>query len=130
MNAYVVGQVLPGAAVTVTSELVDRYADVSGDHNPIHLDENVAARAGLPGRIAHGMLTMGLLGTTASGWAGGAGNIVSLRCRFSRPVPLGEELSFSGRVVEVDGDRVTVEAEVVGRGGEPALGRAAVVFLG
>ncbi|MDQ4026302.1 MAG: dehydratase, partial [Actinomycetota bacterium] len=49
-----------------------RYADASGDHNPIHLDENTAKMAGLPGIILHGMCTMAMGSKAAvNGLAGG-----------------------------------------------------------
>ena len=47
--------------VTVPRELVKRYADVSGDHNPIHLDDAAAEAAGFPGVIAHGMSVLALV---------------------------------------------------------------------
>lgn len=47
--------------VNITQQLLNDYADASGDHNPIHLDEAVALAMGLPGIIAHGMVVSGLL---------------------------------------------------------------------
>src|SRR3954451_22233611 len=79
---YVVGQSLDRRAIAMTDERVTRYAHASGDHNPIHLDEDAALRAGLPGRIVHGMLTMGMFTTVASGWAGGATNVLAVSCRL------------------------------------------------
>ena len=52
--------------VTFTKEQIAAYAEASGDHNPIHLDDDFARSVGLPGLIAHGMLQMGLLATVAS----------------------------------------------------------------
>src|SRR2546423_14043899 len=57
--------------ITFTREQIAEYAEVSGDHNPIHLDDEVARSVGLPGLIAHGMLQMGLLATVAAEAAGG-----------------------------------------------------------
>ena len=53
-----VGESLPPLHKTVSVEQIRRYAQASGDHNPIHLDQAFARSAGLPGVIAHGMLTM------------------------------------------------------------------------
>ncbi|GLY46852.1 MaoC/PaaZ C-terminal domain-containing protein [Lentzea sp. NBRC 102530] len=53
-------EAVPLGRVFVDQDLVTRYADASGDHNPIHLDPAAARAAGFPGVIAHGMLTAGL----------------------------------------------------------------------
>jgi len=56
--------------VAFSSAQIDAYAEASGDHNPIHRDEEFARSVGLPGVIAHGMLQMGILATVASEAAG------------------------------------------------------------
>ena len=58
-------------AVTFDRGQVAAYADASGDHNPIHLDDDFARSVGLPGVIAHGMLQMGILAVVAEEAAGG-----------------------------------------------------------
>ena len=85
-----------------------RYADASGDHNPIHQDEAVATSVGLPGVIAHGMYTMALAARAVAEWFPGA-EVVSLGCKFTKPV-----------VVPADG---AVEIEVAGevKGAEDGL---------
>ena len=55
------------------------YAEASGDPNPIHQDEDVARSVGLPGVIAHGMLTLGLAGRAVAAWPDGA-VVVELGC--------------------------------------------------
>ncbi|MGH2787018.1 MAG: MaoC/PaaZ C-terminal domain-containing protein [Actinomycetota bacterium] len=72
-----------------------RYAEASGDHNPIHLDENTARMAGLPGIINHGMCTMAIATKAAvNGLAGGdPTRIQRVAVRFSRPVLPGQELT-------------------------------------
>jgi len=126
---YVVGQELERRAIAMTDERVVRYAHASGDHNPIHLDEDAALRAGLPGRIVHGMLTMGMFSTVASGWAEGATNVVALRCRFRALVQVGDVIEISGTVSEVAADVVTVAAEIVNQRGEQVLSNAVVEFV-
>ena len=71
-----------------------RYAEASGDHNPIHLDEGTARMAGLPGVILHGMCTMAIATKAAvNGLAGGDPTKVRrVGVRFSRPVLPGQEL--------------------------------------
>src|SRR5882762_7630628 len=85
-----VGQSLPELRKTVTVEQIRAYAEASGDRNPIHLDEVFARSVGLPGVIAHGMLTMGLLATVAAEAAGGPDRLRRLRCRFAGMVVPGD----------------------------------------
>jgi len=79
----------------VDEDLPGRYAEASGDHNPIHLDEATAKMAGLPGVILHGMCTMAIATKAAvNGLAGGDPTRVKrVSVRFSRPVLPGQELT-------------------------------------
>jgi acyl dehydratase len=79
----------------VAEDQPKRYAEVSGDHNPIHLDEATAKMAGLPGVILHGMCTMAIAAKAAvNGLAGGDPTRVRrVAVRFSRPVLPGQELT-------------------------------------
>lgn len=72
-----------------------RYAEASGDHNPIHVDENTAKMAGLPGIILHGMCTMAMATKAAvNGVAGGdPTRIARVGVRLSKPVLPGQELT-------------------------------------
>ena len=79
------GQALEPRTFTITRADLRAYAAASGDHNPIHSDEQVARSVGLPGVIAHGMYTLGLVGRAVSGWTGGA-EVVEVGCRFTKPV--------------------------------------------
>ena len=75
------------AAFEVAADQADRYAEASGDHNPIHLDEEAARAVGLPGRILHGLCTMALAGRAVEQVAGREPR--RLAVRFSAPVALG-----------------------------------------
>ena len=81
--------------VTFTKEQIAAYADASGDHNPIHVDDDFARSVGLPGVIAHGMLQMGIAGTVAAEAAGGGDRLRRLVCRFSGMVVPGDKVTFS-----------------------------------
>jgi acyl dehydratase len=61
------------------------YAEASGDHNPIHSSDEVAAAVGLPGVIAHGMLTMGLAAAAVAHWTEGA-DVLEIGTKFTSPV--------------------------------------------
>jgi acyl dehydratase len=97
-----IGDSLAPFSRVVTQEQVNAYADASGDHNPIHVDPEFARSVGLPGTIAHGMLEMGILADAIASWAGGNANLVSLSCRFSKPLLPGDTIICAGTVVSVD----------------------------
>src|SRR5690606_40008223 len=104
-----------GDAVFTASFAVERadlvaYAEASGDHNPIHLDEAAARAAGLPDVIAHGMYTMGLVSRAVLEWAAEAGLDASLSAfsaRFAKPVVVPAE---SGAVGDLEAQVRKVEA--------------------
>ena len=78
-------------------EEIARYAEASGDRNPIHLDDDVARSVGLPGVIAHGMLQMGILANVAVAAAGGDPRRVRrIGVRFAGMVEPGDEIVFGG----------------------------------
>jgi acyl dehydratase len=81
--------------VTFTREQIAAYAEASGDHNPIHLDDEFARSVGLPGLIAHGMLQMGLLAVVAAEAAGGPSSLRSMSCRFAGMVEPGDTVTFT-----------------------------------
>ncbi|WP_107704522.1 MaoC/PaaZ C-terminal domain-containing protein [Nocardioides allogilvus] len=91
------------------------YAQASGDPNPIHQDEDVARSVGLPGVIAHGMLTLGLAGRAVAAWTDGA-EVVELGCKFTNPVVVpadgAVEIVVAGSVKKVEDGLVTIALEV------------------
>jgi acyl dehydratase len=123
------GAVLPTRTFRLRRRDLARYAAASGDDNPIHLDDEAARAVGLPGVVAHGMLTMALAGQALSDWAGGSAAIVEYGVRFTKPVPVpdddeGSELEVSGVVAERCDDgtvRINLRATY---GGQPVLGMA------
>jgi acyl dehydratase len=107
-----VGEEIPALTRVVTQDQINAYAEASGDANPIHVNEEFARMVGLPGTIAHGMLDMAILTEAVSRWAGGAGRVASIRCRFSKPLLPGDTITCTGRVVEVDEARGIAALEV------------------
>lgn len=91
------------------------YAEASGDPNPIHQDEDVARSVGLPGVIAHGMLTLGLAGRAVASWTEGA-EVIELGCKFTNPVVVpasgSVEVVVSGSVKKVEDGLVTIALDV------------------
>jgi acyl dehydratase len=92
-----VGTQLPERIFYLDRALLKQYADASGDQNPIHQNEEFAKSVGLPNVIAHGMLTMGLVGQYAADWAGGSGQVREFSARFTKPVivPAGEKVDLT-----------------------------------
>lgn len=125
-----VGTALPELVVAFTRERLARYAGASTDFNPIHYSEHYAAAVGLPGVIAHGMLTMGTAVRVVTEWAGGSERVRSYGVRFTKPVVVpddvaGVEVRFGGTVTKVEGTLVTVTLEAVCDGNK-VLGAARV----
>jgi acyl dehydratase len=128
-----VGTELPEQTSQVTRADLVRYAGASGDFNVIHWNERVAVEVGLPGVIAHGMLTAGIAARAVTQWAGDPGAVVDYQVRFSRPVVVpdddaGAELTVRGRVAALLEDgRVRVDLAVTS-GGEKVLSLARAVI--
>jgi acyl dehydratase len=127
------GQELPAQTYRVTRADLVRYAGASGDFNPIHWSDRVARAVGLPGVIAHGMLTMALAARALDTWAGAPGRVLELGCKFTRPVVVpdddeGVEVRVGGTVKNLTAEGVHIALEVTS-GGEKVLGMPKAVLL-
>jgi acyl dehydratase len=98
-------KVTPDPFVTV------RYAGASGDFNPIHIDEEYAKSAGLPSRILHGLWTMAQVARAHTEAAGGPETLKRLSVQFRGMGLIGEEITVSGTVDEVDGSRAVAHSQ-------------------
>jgi acyl dehydratase len=112
------GQELPGFSRTLTRVDLARYAGASTDFNPIHYSDTAAAALGLPGVIAHGMLTMGTALRVVTDWCGDPARVLSYYVRFTKPVVVpdddeGATVSFGGTVTKVDDGVATVSIEAL-----------------
>ncbi len=127
--ALEVGTVVAERTVHLTRESLVRYAGASGDFNPIHYRDDVADRVGLPGVLAHGMLTMGLAVETIVEWLGDAGRILEYGVRFTRPVVVdaedGADLFVSAKVGALDDQAARIDLTVT-FGETTVLGKAQV----
>jgi acyl dehydratase len=81
-----VGDAVAEENFSLTRDSLVRYAGASGDFNTIHYRDDIAESVGLPGVLAHGMLTMGLAIQPVVAWLGDAGKILDYGVRFTRPV--------------------------------------------
>ena len=136
MSTVEEGFELPGLTVTLRREDLVRYAGASGDFNPIHYSDRMATELGLPGVVAHGMLTMAQAARVVTDWLGDPSRLVEYGVRFVRPVPVpdddtGAELRISAVVASVNDSGGTAEIDISAEfEGHKVLGRArAVVTL-
>lgn len=115
-----VGAELPEKVFYLDRALLKQYADASGDQNPIHQNEEFAVSVGLPNVIAHGMLTMALVGKYVSDFAGGSANVLEYGARFTKPVivPAGEkvDLTVSATVTEVSDGKISLTLSATSAG--------------
>ena len=115
-----VGTVLPEQIFYIDRALLKAYADASGDQNPIHQSEKFAVSVGLPNVIAHGMLTMALVGKYVSDWSGGAAQVHEYSARFIKPVivPEGEkvDLTVSAVVSSLEDGKVKLDITATSAG--------------
>jgi acyl dehydratase len=105
---------------TLTRADLVRYAAASGDLNQIHWSDRVAAAVGLPGVIAHGMLTLGLVGAAVAEWTGGA-EVLELGAKFTSPVVVPDDedgvvVEVAAREVTQENGRMTIAIEVTSAG--------------
>lgn len=123
-----VGTTLPPLTIHLSRTDLVRYAGASGDFNPIHHSDHFAAQVGLPGVIAHGLLTMGTALRVVTAWVGDPARVRSYSCRFIKPVVVpddgvGAEVVITGTVTAISGELATVSIDVV-CAGEKVLGAA------
>lgn len=124
---YEVGAVVATRKVQIDRGSLVRYAGASGDFNPIHYRDDIAKQVGLPGVLAHGMLTMGIAIQPLLEELGNGGRVVDYGVKFTRPVIVdpenGAEIEISATVGEVTGSEVRFDLTVT-FAGETVLGKA------
>ncbi len=118
------GQQIGTREIPLTRADLIRYAGASGDFNPIHWNQRFAEAVGLPGVIAHGMLTMGAAVQLVTDWAQDPAAIVDYQTRFTKPVPVpdaegaaspetgGTVLAVSGKIGALDPQAHTARVDL------------------
>lgn len=113
---FTVGDVVAERTVHLTRESLVRYAGASGDFNPIHYRDDVAAHVGLPGVLAHGMLTMGIASSVVVAALGDVARIVDYGVRFTKPVVVdpvaGAEVTVVATVGAIADDVARIDLKV------------------
>jgi 3-hydroxybutyryl-CoA dehydratase len=117
----------------VTDELIRKFAEVSGDYNPIHLDDQAAKKTRFGRRIAHGMLS-GAFISAVLGYEFSERRIVYLSqtLKFTAPVFIGDTVTATATVTNIRPDKpvITLETVCTNQNGEILVkGEAAVMIL-
>lgn len=87
----------------VTNDDIEKFAEVSTDHNPVHLDEAYAQDTIFEGRIAHGMLTAGLISAVIGEQLPGHGTVyLGQNLKFLAPVRPGDQVTAEVEVTDID----------------------------
>ncbi|MGW6281131.1 MaoC family dehydratase [Kribbella sp. NPDC055071] len=131
MKTADVGLELPPLTVTLRRDDLVRYAGASGDFNPIHWSDRMASALGLPGVIAHGMLTMASAVRVVTDWLDDPAELVEYGVRFTKPVVVpdddkGASVTFSAKVDKVTDGLAEIDITAIA-GEEKVLGRARAV---
>jgi acyl dehydratase len=99
MTELTIGDVIAERSFELTRDSLVRYAGASGDFNAIHYRDDIAVGVGLPGVLAHGMLTMGLAIQPVVDWIGDSAKVLEYGVRFTRPVLVPAEGAATVTVV-------------------------------
>ena len=111
-----IGEIVAERTYELTRGSLVRYAGASGDFNDIHYRDDVAAAVGLPGVLAHGMLTMGLAVQPVVDWIGDPGKVLDYTVRFTRPVVVdpteGATVTVVAKVGALDDSEIRIDLTV------------------
>jgi acyl dehydratase len=130
-NSLTKGDVVAEESFHLTRDNLVRYAGASGDFNPIHYRDDIAVSVGLPGVLAHGMLTMGFAVQPVSNWVGDPARIVDYQVRFTRPVLVdgasGADVTVTATVGALEDETKIARIDLTAKfNDETVLGKAQV----
>ena len=129
MEQLKVGEgIAPVQLPPVTPDVLVQYAEASGDHNPIHLNEDEAKRLGLPGIIAHGMWTMGNLAKLFTPYYE-EGFLQDYQIRFRGMVFLGDIVTLQAKLESKDDQLLTFQVSASNQSGADVLKGKAIFRL-
>jgi 3-hydroxybutyryl-CoA dehydratase len=130
IDRLAIGQTYKKTA-TVKEEMIQLFAQATGDRNPVHLDEEYAKQTRFKTRVAHGMLQAGILSGILGMEFPGAGTIyLSQSLRFTKPVFIGDRVTFNLKVLEIiqEKNRIRLETVCTNQNGEEVLTGEALVM--
>lgn len=130
-NSFTIGEKASLARAVSEADIVD-FARISGDTNPVHLDEEYARTTRFAGRIAHGMLAVGFISATLGTRLPGPGAIyLSQTLKFTAPVRAGDTITTTVEVIAYREDKriVTLKTECANQRGELVVSGEAVLLM-
>lgn len=115
---------------TITERDIELFAEVSGDYNPVHMDEEFAKKTFFGGRIAHGVLSLALVSAVGAKLPGLV-ILLSMSSKFSRPVKIGDTITATAEVVKAHKERgiVTLKTACTNQKGEVLVDGETMVRL-
>jgi 3-hydroxybutyryl-CoA dehydratase len=121
-----------GIQRTIDAKDIEKFAELSGDNNPIHLDENFAKKTRFKGRIAHGMLTASFISTVLAKLLPGPGSVyLKQDLIFKKPVRIGDVLTIRVEVIGKDDEkeRIILKTMCLNQNGEVVIDGTATTML-
>jgi 3-hydroxybutyryl-CoA dehydratase len=130
INQLAVGQSYE-TSFAISAELIERFAEVTGDHNPIHLNEDYAVKSIFKQRVAQGMLQAGLLSGILGCYFPGVGTIyLSQTLKFIKPVFIKDQITLRLEILEIisEKNRVRLQTLFTNQKGEAVITGEALVM--
>lgn len=125
MNAFTLANLQVGQTesftTTVTEEKMAQFYAITGDNSPIHMDDAAAKKRGHKGRVVYGMLGASLFSTLAGVYLPGATCLLhSVEAKFIKPVYIGDTLTVTGKVHEINETfgTITIKGVITNQNGE------------
>jgi acyl dehydratase len=116
---------------TITVQDIDRYAEMTDDYNPMHMDDAYAKKTAFGGRIAHGPIALGLAAPLIGMKLPGEGCILmTLNSEFVRPVRPGDTITLVGEITAKNPEKRSIELSLRftnQRGDDVIIGSARVI---
>lgn len=103
----------------ITKEMVETFSEISGDINPLHLDDNYAKNTIFKGRIAHGILVSGLISAAIANKLPGEGAIyLTQSLKFTKPVKLNDKITAAVEIISIDDENSKITLSTICRNAE------------
>lgn len=103
----------------ITKEMVETFSEISGDINPLHLDDNYAKNTIFKGRIAHGILVSGLISAVIANKLPGEGAIyLTQSLKFTKPVKLNDKITAAVEIISIDDENSKITLSTICRNAE------------
>lgn len=100
-------------SVTITEDMMNKFRDITGDENPLHVSNDFAKEKGFDNRVVYGMLTASLISTLGGCYLPGKHCLIQgVEVKFAKPVYIGDTLEVTGSVVKIDYDLRYLEVKV------------------